>query len=74
MNHSAAIWGTLFGAGTAYEIYAILRLPHGSISHHTRTIARVHHPVGKAAFVIGWGAFAVWYALHVIDPESVSHI
>lgn len=65
-------WG-LVGAGVlALELYTIYNEDDGdTLSEVTRAVARVHHPVGKAAWTLGWGGFAYWYWRHILDEHSV---
>lgn len=64
---SDAVWACLIAAGTVYEVQALYRRrDDDTLSRFTRRHARTHHPYGKAAFLLGWAAFAVWFARHIV--------
>lgn len=64
------VWLTLFGAGVAYEIHEVREASTDTLSEVVRTVAFVDRPVGRVAFLMGWGWFASWFAVHIIGPRS----
>jgi hypothetical protein len=72
------VWATLFGAGTAYEVHEIREGDGGTLTELVRLVTHTEHPVGRWAFLIGWGAFSAWFANHIIagraDPSYVQYL
>ena len=66
------MWATLFGAGVAYEVHELRGDPleAAPLSEVVRWASRVETPLGRAVFLIGWGAFAAWFANHIVGPRS----
>lgn len=73
-----AVWATLFGAGTAYEIHEIREGEGGTLTEVVRLLTHTHHPAGRLVFLIGWGGFSAWFANHIIagraDPDFASYL
>jgi len=66
-SQANAVWAALLVAGVGYEITALrMRQDDATLTRFTRRVARTHHPMGKAAFTIGWSAFSFWWVSHVI--------
>lgn len=64
------VWATLTGAGVAYEVHELRGHTGGTLSEVVRTTARVETPAGRVVFLVGWGAFAAWFANHIIGGRS----
>ena len=64
------VWATLFGAGVAYEVHELRGASGGTLSEVVRDVARVDTPAGRVVFLVGWGAFAAWFAVHIVGPRS----
>lgn len=63
----ALVWGGLLAAGVAAEAHALLSRHHDcTLSAMTRTVCRTEHPVGRAAFVVGSAALAIWFQYHIV--------
>lgn len=63
-----AIWGTLFAAGGAYEIYAIFNKKNGdTLSERVRALFHVKTKTGKSVFTVVWLAFCAWFLIHIIQ-------
>lgn len=61
------VWGGLFLAGTAFEVYALRnRKPGGTLSEETRRLFRVRTRAGALTFGILWVSFASWFFFHVL--------
>lgn len=61
------VWGTLFAAGGAYEIYAIFNKESGdTLSERVRSLFNVKTKIGKSVFTVGWLAFSAWFLVHII--------
>lgn len=61
-----ALWPILLAAVTTLELEAILQGDFDrTITRTTRRLLRTHRPLGRTAFLAGWGALAVWYARHI---------
>lgn len=61
------VWGALFAAGGAYEIYAIFNKKNGdTLSERTRTLFRTKTKIGKTVFTAGWVAFSAWFLFHIL--------
>ncbi|QNN52489.1 hypothetical protein [Nocardioides mesophilus] len=69
-----AVWATLFGAGIAYEVHEIRARSGGTLSEVVRLVVRVDTPAGRAAFLMGWGAFAAWFAQHIVTVPSLEDL
>ena len=71
MSGEDAMWAALFAAGATYEAYAIWRKEFDrTASRTTRRWFRTHHPVGAAAFTVGWMGFALWFAVHIVKGSN----
>jgi hypothetical protein len=68
---SDAVWGALAAAVIGYEVYTLRanRLD-WTLTRTTRRAFRVKHPVGKAAFAMGWGWFATWFMRHILESDD----
>jgi hypothetical protein len=61
------VWGALFAAGGAYEIYTIFNKKNGdTLSERTRSLFRVKTKIGKAVFTTAWLAFSAWFLVHIV--------
>jgi len=67
---SDLVWGALAAAGIAYEVYTLRSDLERTLTRTTRRTFRTKHPVGKAAFAIGWGWFAVWFMRHILEAPD----
>lgn len=67
-----AAWVGLIVAGAAYELREVREREAGTpLSEVVRWAARTHCPAGRAAFLVGWLAFAGWFARHIVKgPKS----
>lgn len=62
-----AVWGLLFGAGAAYETYAIFNKRNGdTLSERTRALFQVRTKLGRTVFTTAWVAFSAWFLYHII--------
>ena len=69
----AFVWGGLFAAGIAAEAHALIRRHHDcTLSAMTRQVCRIEHPLGRAAFVLGSAAMAVWFQYHIVTWKHES--
>ncbi len=68
---SDLVWGAIVGAAVAYEIHAMKsdRLDR-TLTRTTRRYFRTQHPVGKAAFAIGWGYMSTWFMKHILEAAD----
>lgn len=68
-----ALWPVLLIAVTALELEAIRQGDlDRTITRTTRRWFRTQHPAGKAAFVVTWAGFSIWYARHILSaPRAV---
>lgn len=68
---SDLVWGVLAASVIGYEVYTLRanRLD-WTLTRTTRRAFRVKHPVGKAAFLMGWGAFSLWFARHIVESSD----
>lgn len=69
---SDLIWGAIAASVIGYEVYTLKapdRLDH-TLTRTARRHFRTHHPVGKAAFAIGWGWFATWFMRHILEASD----
>jgi len=64
------VWGTLAAAVVGYEVYTLRTKLDHTLSRTTRRTFKTHHPVGKAAFAIGWGWFATWFMRHIMEAQD----
>jgi hypothetical protein len=63
----ALVWGGILAAGVAAEAHALLQRHHDcTLSAMTRSVFRTEQPAGRAAFVLGSAAFAVWFQYHIV--------
>lgn len=61
------VWALLLLSGLAYEGYALASKAEGdTLSERTRAFFRVHTKPGRAIFLVGWSAFAVWFGVHIL--------
>lgn len=68
-RRAAAIgWAVSIGALTVADIYLNATAPDCTLSHTGRTTFRVEHPVGEAAFVLGWLGLTAWLVPHIVKP------
>lgn len=70
----AQVWGGLFAAGLAYEVYG-LHAPEGgyTLSEVTRALFHTSHPVGKAVFLVGYVGFSAWFVPHIVNKASEAY-
>lgn len=65
-SHSLRVWTLLAVGATALEAMA---LRNGNqthtLSHIVRSTTRCHTRTGRTAFSFGWGAFSLWFLLHI---------
>lgn len=61
-----AVWGLILGAGVGFELWAMRRRLDHTFTRRTRRHFRTHHPVGKAAFIVGWTGLWAWYLKHIV--------
>ena len=68
MRQGDAVWSSLFAAGVAYEI-SVLRSKRDddTLTRAVRRWMHTSHPVGKAAFAVGWAGFSVWWVRHIVN-------
>jgi hypothetical protein len=68
---SDLVWGALAAGVIGYEVYTLRsnRLD-WTLTRTTRRAFKVQHPVGKAAFAIGWGWFATWFMRHILEADD----
>lgn len=68
---SDLVWGAIATTVIGYEVYTLRadKLDY-TLTRTTRRAFRVKHPVGKAAFAVGWGWFAVWFMRHILEAED----
>lgn len=68
---SDLVWGSLAATVIGYEVYTLRsdKLDH-TLTRTVRRTFRTKHPVGKAAFAIGWGWFATWMMRHILEAED----
>jgi hypothetical protein len=56
----------------ALELYTIYNEADGdTLSEVARELLHVDHPVGAAAWTLGWGGFSYWFWRHILDEDSV---
>lgn len=68
-SRPSRVWGALIAAGVIYEAYGVLGDVEGdTLSEVTRAVFHTSHPVGKAAFALGWGALTAWFVPHIVAP------
>lgn len=68
---SDLVWGAIATTIIGYEAYTIRSNKLDStLTRTTRRAFRVKHPVGKAAFALGWGWFSVWFMRHILEAED----
>lgn len=61
------VWGALFAAGGAYEIYAIFNRKHGdTLSERVRSLFHVKTKIGKTVFTVAWLTFSAWFLVHIL--------
>lgn len=70
LNRSDLVWGGIIASGVVYELYALRRDLDYTLTRRTRHHWRVHHPVGKSAFLAGWTWLYIWYARHIIGGNN----
>ena len=62
----AYVWGGLFLAGTAYEVYGLSVDGEGyTLSEVTRALFRVDSKPGRTLFVGAWLGLSVWLVPHI---------
>lgn len=62
------VWGALFAAGGAYEIYAIFNRRNGdTLSERVRSLFHVKTKTGKVVFSLAWLTFSAWFLIHIIQ-------
>jgi hypothetical protein len=59
----------LASAGVVYEVRAVRGHPDLTLSDATRAVFGTHTRVGRFAFTVTWGAFAAWFAHHILREE-----
>lgn len=65
------IWAGVIAAAVAAEAHALLEgHREHTLSAMTRQAFRTEHPVGKAAFILGTAALAVWFQWHIVGSKS----
>lgn len=62
-------WLGLAAAGVAYEVRAIRGHPDLTLTDATRDAFRTDTRVGRVTFTVAWGAFAAWFAHHILREE-----
>ena len=70
-DHSGRVWAGLILSGAAYEMHGFRR-GHGScmLSPWTRKAFRVDTKAGKALFLVGELALALWFARHITGVQE----
>ncbi len=63
-------WLGLAAVGVVYEARALAGHPDRTLSDATRDVFRTDTKVGRLAFTCAWGAFAAWFAHHILKEES----
>lgn len=62
-------WCGLAAAGVAYEVRALRGRPDHTLTDATRDVFGTHTKAGRFAFTVAWGAFAAWFAHHILREE-----
>lgn len=60
-------WGTLTAVGIAYEWQGVLHNPDQTLSDVVRDLFHVKSRPGRIAFGLAWGAFALWFMVHILS-------
>ena len=68
---SDAVWGAVAAVAVGYEVYTLKsdKLEY-TLTRTTRRYFKTSHPVGKAAFAVGWGWFSVWFMRHILEAQD----
>lgn len=68
MRREDAFWAAMVAAGVGYEAFVLRseRLEH-TASRTTRRWWHTDTKGGRLAFTLAWGAFAGWYAHHILE-------
>lgn len=69
MHEPEAVWGTLLATGVAYEVVALWRRRHATLSTVTRSAFRTETVAGRRIFGICLAASALWFGAHILWPE-----
>jgi hypothetical protein len=71
-NRRRAVWLTLLGVGTIYEIHEVRDHENGyPLTWVFRWVFRTDHPIGRVAFLCVFGWFCQWFVPHVLS-EAVA--
>jgi hypothetical protein len=62
-------WLFLAAAGVVYEVRAVRGHPDLTLSDATRDTFRTDTRAGRVTFTVAWGAFATWFAHHILKEE-----
>lgn len=61
------IWGAVLAvAGTIETVGIADHWREDTLSEFTRWAFHVQSPIGRAAFVAGWGVFSAWFTYHIL--------
>lgn len=67
------IWSAAIGGLIIYDIRCDRDdIPGNTLSEVIRTHVRTHHPVGRAAFLLGWGTLTAWFVPHILATTAAS--
>lgn len=68
---SDLVWGAIAATVLGYEAYTIRSNKlDWTLTRTTRRAMHTDHPLGKAMFLMGWGAFSVWFARHIVESSD----
>lgn len=67
---SDLVWGSLAVAVIGYEVYTLRTELEHTLTRTTRRTFKTSHPMGKAAFALGWGWFATWMMRHILEADD----
>jgi hypothetical protein len=59
-------WLLLALVGVAYEVRAVRGYPNLTLTDATRDAFHTNTRAGRFAFTVCWGAFASWFAHHIL--------
>jgi hypothetical protein len=62
-------WLALAATGVVYEARALRGHPDLTLSDATRDTFRTDTRLGRVAFTVAWGAFATWFAHHILREQ-----
>lgn len=71
MRRGRYVWGGILLLGAVIETYGILHPGNNdTLSEWTRWAFQTDTATGRAIFIGAWGAFAAWFAWHILDKNG----